>query len=69
MAKPLSREEMFRGLTRFSEKENLRDLCILEVEGGVVVQGNALIDTKAGFGVALRTRTLTHDQLRELARS
>lgn len=69
MAKPLSRDEFFRALARFSDQESLRDLCILEVDGGVVVQGNAVIDTREGFGVVLRTRTLTHEQLRQLARS
>ena len=66
MADPLHYPELFRAVTRFVEQEHLRDVCVLEVEGGVLIQGYALIGTTQGFDRALKTQTLTHDELRQL---
>lgn len=64
--KKLSYPDIFRAVSRFVERERLRNICLLEVEGGVVVQGYALIDTKEGWNLALKTQILSHDDLHKL---
>lgn len=59
-------EEALQAVGRYAEKERLRDICLLEVEGGMVIQGHALITTREGFGLALRTKILSHDDLERL---
>jgi len=59
-------EEALRAVGRYAEKERLRDICLLEVEGGMVIQGRALINTREGFDFALRTKILSHDDLERL---
>ncbi len=56
-------EEALQAVGRYAEKERLRDLCLLEVEGGMVVQGHALISTREGFDLALRTKVLSYEEL------
>lgn len=64
--KKLSHPDMLRAVTRFVERERLRNICLLEVEGGVVVQGYALVDTREGWNLALKTQILSHDDLHKL---
>lgn len=64
--KKLSQGDMLRAVTRFVERERWRNICLLEVEGGVVVQGYALIDTREGWNLALKTQILSHDDLHKL---
>ena len=59
-------EEALQAVGRYAEKERLRDLCLLEVEGGMVVQGRALISTREGFDLALRTKVLSYEELERL---
>lgn len=66
MADALHYPELFRAVAHFVEREHLKDVCVLELEGGVLIQGYALIGTTQGFDRALKTQTLTHDELRQL---
>lgn len=66
LRKKLGYQEMFQAVARFVEKERLRDVCLLEVEGGVVVQGYGLVDTKEGWSLALKTQTLSYADLQKL---
>ncbi|MFQ6000160.1 MAG: hypothetical protein ACE5LG_00660 [Anaerolineae bacterium] len=59
-------EEALQAVGRYAEKERLRDICLLEVEGGIVIQGRALINTREGFDFTLRTKILSHDDLERL---
>jgi len=59
-------EEALRAVGRYAEKERLRDICLLEVEGGMVIQGQALISIREGFDYVLRTEVLSHDDLERL---
>jgi len=59
-------EEALQAVGRYAEKERLRDICLLEVEGGMVVQGRALMSTRKGFDFVLRTKVLSHDDLERL---
>jgi hypothetical protein len=51
-----------------AESQRLRDICILEVEGGVVLQGQALVSTREAYNVVSRTRVLSHEDLEKLVR-
>lgn len=64
--RPLNYERVLQAIGRLAEKQRLRDLCILEVEGGVVLQGRALVSTSTGFNLVSRTRVLSHSDLEEL---
>src|SRR4030042_2849304 len=64
--RPLSYERVLQAIGRLAEKQRLRDLCILEVEGGVVLQGRALGSTSTGFNLVSRTRVLSHSDLEAL---
>lgn len=59
-------EEALQAAGRYAEKELLRDICLLEVEGGMVIQGQAIISTREGFNLALRTKILSHDDLERI---
>jgi len=59
-------EEALQAVGRYVEKERLRDICLLEVEGGMVIQGQALISTREGYNFALRTEILSDDDLERL---
>ncbi len=62
----VSYERMLQAVGRLAENQRLRDICILEVEGGVVLQGQALVSTREGYHVASRTKVLSHDDLDKL---
>ncbi len=62
----LSYEQVLQAVGRYAEKERLRDICLLEVERGMIIQGRALISTREGFNYDLRTKILSHDDLKRL---
>jgi hypothetical protein len=64
----LSYERTLQAIGRVAESQRLRDICILEVEGGVVLQGQALVSTREGYNVVSRTRVLSHEDLEKLIR-
>jgi hypothetical protein len=50
------------------ENQRLRDICILEVEGGIVLQGQALVSTREGYHLISKTRVLSHEDLEQMTR-
>ena len=56
-------ERILQAVGRLAEKQRLRDLCILEVEGGLVLQGRALVNTSTGFNLVSRTKVFSHSEL------
>ncbi len=64
--RPLNYERVLQAVGRLAEKQRLRDLCILEVEGGVVLQGRALVSTSTGFNLVSRTKVLSHSDLDQM---
>jgi hypothetical protein len=64
----LSYERTLQAIGRLAEKQRLRDLCVLEVEGGVLLQGRALVSTREGFNLISKTRVLSHDDLDQMIR-
>ncbi|MGB9300468.1 MAG: hypothetical protein WCD51_07735 [Anaerolineae bacterium] len=66
--KGLGYERRLQAIGRLAEKQRLRDLCVLEVEGGVLLQGRALVSTREGFNLISKTRVLSHDDLDQMIR-
>jgi hypothetical protein len=66
--KGFSYERALQAIGRLAEKQRLRDVCILEVEGGIVLQGRALLSSRDGFNLVSRTRVLSHDELDQMMR-
>lgn len=64
----LNYERALQAIGRLAEKQRLRDLCVLEVEGGLVLQGRALVSAREGFNLVSRTRVLSHDELDRMIR-
>jgi len=67
-ASGLNYERALQAIGRLAEKQRLRDLCILEVEGGVVLQGRALVSSRDGFNLISKTRILSRDDLERMMR-
>jgi len=67
-AKSLNYERVLQAVGRLAEKQRLRDVCVLEVEGGVVLQGRALVNTRDGFNLVSKTRVLGHADLEQMIR-
>lgn len=63
-------EEVLRSVGAYADRERLKELLLLELDGGFVLQGLALPPQGAaaeGFGtLAKRTHELTDDQIAEL---
>jgi hypothetical protein len=64
----LNYERALQAIGRLAEKQRLRDLCVLEVEGGILLQGRALVSTREGFNLVSKTRVLSHDDLDQMIR-
>jgi hypothetical protein len=63
-------EEVLRSIGAFADRERLKDLLFLELEGGFVFQGLAMAaggsDSDSFGALAKRTYELTEDQVAEL---
>ena len=67
-AKRMRYERTLQAVGRLAEKQRLRDICILEVAGGVVLQGQALVSTRDGYHLVSKTKVLSHEDLAKLIR-
>lgn len=67
-AKKMDYERALQAIGRMAETQKLRDICILEVEGGMVVQGQALVSTREGYQLVSRTRVLGQEDLEKMTR-
>lgn len=61
-------ERVLQAIGRLAQQQRLRDVCVLEVEGGMVMQGEALVSTREGYHRVSDTRVLSHDELEKLVR-
>lgn len=66
-ARRLKYERVLQAIGRMIENERLREVCILEVEGGMVLQGQALVSTREGYNLVSKTRVLSHEDLDQMA--
>lgn len=67
-ARNLDYERVLQAIGRLAEKQRLRDLCVLEVEGGVLLQGRALVSSRDGFNLVPKTKVLSHTDLERMIR-
>ncbi len=67
-AKRMRYERTLQAVGRLAEKQRLRDICILEVAGGVVLQGQALVSTRDAYHLVSKTKVLSHEDLAQLIR-
>lgn len=59
---------LLAALGRFAEEHRLNDLCILEFEEGVIIQGTTLVQTAEGYKRSAVTHVLSHNDLKEMVR-
>jgi len=67
-AKRMRYERTLQAVGRLAEKQRLRDICILEVAGGVVLQGQALVSTRDALHLVSKTKVLSHEDLAQMIR-
>jgi len=53
-------------LGNFVTKKGWRDICLLEVEGGMIVQGTGLVSTREGYQCVIETKLFSHDELAQM---
>lgn len=61
-------EQALRVIGHLAEEQRLRDICVLEIEGGLVLHGDALVGTSQGYQLVPRTQEFSREDLEELAR-
>ncbi len=64
----LSYERALRALGKVAERKGLRNVCLLELDGGVVLQGQAVRNTQEGYVLTLETSVFKRDELESLIR-
>jgi hypothetical protein len=62
-------EKLLAILGRYIQRERMTQICVLEVQGGVVVQGLAPVPTDEGTELVMRTQTFDRAALHELQRN
>jgi hypothetical protein len=67
-ARRMEYERVFQAVGREAQRQKLRDICLLEVEGGIVLQGHALVSTRDGYQLTFETQVLSHGDLEKLMR-
>jgi hypothetical protein len=69
MNKPLiTYPEVFAAIGRFINRKKLRDVCVMEFEGGLIVSGSVFFDKGEGFGRTIETQVFSFDELRQLVK-
>ena len=69
MDKPLiAYPHVFAALGQFIAKKNLRDVCVMEFEGGIIVTGSVFFARGEGMGRTIETKIFSFDELRHMAK-
>jgi hypothetical protein len=64
----LNYERTLRALGRVAEKKGLRNICLLELDGGVILQGQSVRSTREGYVLVMETSVFKRDELESLMR-
>ncbi|MBU0495765.1 MAG: hypothetical protein KKA73_24635 [Chloroflexi bacterium] len=48
------------------QEKGWRDICILEVDGGMIVQGTGVASTRDGYQYVMETKLISHDELAKM---
>ncbi|MEW6231608.1 MAG: hypothetical protein AB1566_04735 [Chloroflexota bacterium] len=62
----ISNEDLMRAVGRYLDRHKLKNVCVLQVEGGVVVQGTATVYTSEAYQDVLETYTVSWEELQGL---
>ena len=62
----MSYERVLRALGKVAAKKGLRSLCLLELDGGVVLQGQMVRNTREGYVLTLETSVFNREELERL---
>ena len=62
-------EKLLMIIGRYIQSERLTQVCVLEVRGGLVVQGLAAVPSGDTNELVMRTQTFDRNALRELLRT
>ncbi len=60
--------ELFSAIGHFVATRKLRDVCVMEFEGGMIVSGSTFFERGEGFGRAIETRVFSFDDLLQLVK-
>ena len=61
-------EEALRAIGREAERKGLRNLCVMELEGGVVLQGQILKNTQEGYILSIETSVFKREEVETLVK-
>jgi hypothetical protein len=61
--------QLLLALGNYIEEKGWRDICVLEVEGGVIIQGTNWVPTTEGYQYTMETKLFTHDELVKMTAS
>jgi hypothetical protein len=62
-------EKLLMIVGRYIQREHLSQVCVLEVQGGVIVQGLVPVQSGETIELVMRTKTFDRNALRELQRT
>lgn len=65
---PIAYPETFAALGRFAAKRKLRDVCVMEFEGGVIVAGTVFYEKGEALGRSIETKVFTFADLQRLVK-
>lgn len=65
---PVRYPEVFSALGRFIVKHDLKNVCVMEFEQGIIVIGDVLYEVGEGMNRRTETHILSHDDLQRLVR-
>jgi hypothetical protein len=61
-------EKLLMVIGRYIQREHLSQVCVLEVQGGVIVQGLVAAPSGEGVDLVMRTQTFDRNAIRDLMR-
>lgn len=67
VASKVNYERLLRAIGRLVQEQGLQDICIVEVEGGFVLQDQDLVATEDGYRGVSNIQLLNHAKLETLA--
>jgi hypothetical protein len=64
-----SYEKILTAIGRLIDQQKWAQVCVVELEGGIMVQGMAIVPTTDAYAAEMRTKVYDPDALRQLMSS
>ncbi len=61
--------DLFPALGKFITNKGLKDVCVMEFEGGIIVTGTIVYEVTGGFRRAIETYVMSPDEIRLMLES